>query len=298
MGVAWRGYPELAGWAGTRATRVGVTRPWAALGVPEVHAWLVTSLGLPENVALVPLTNEGPRRPDLWAIDQDDRRLAVIEVELARDVGQIEDYTSAFPGFPVYTIWDRHSDGGTTSLEDLCDALGQMRPTVHQQRRQVQFLKTLIEEALQGYRRGSKRDHVSEEVRGSPFVVALLARIGDRVDFAAGNRVQPGRIGATTNGPRGLSLRGASTKANGGSVALLSIPRGREVATVRSRDHLLRYLPSHRAAVEAWLDFLAPLCREARAQDTTMPVAALIQHIDEVVSHLLALTELRGATPR
>ena len=219
--------------------------------------WLLEKLGLSTDSVIYPPTNSRGSRPDLAVSPPDlSRTLAWIEVELGTNAGQITDYRNRYSE-AVKSIWGRREDCGDLSLEEIEEFLGDRIESLQPQVQvNVQHLRKLIRQGLDGHSHSSGRMELSEEMRSHPLVSGLIYRLGDRLKITAG-RIGPGELKADAVGESGFSLRTYSPIPTGRSVFLMSIRAGNQEVMFPTRGWLEAYLPPrYRAAIKGYVTLL------------------------------------------
>ena len=220
--------------------------------------WFLEKLALPSDAVVYPPTNRNGLRPDLKVIDPDGRTLAWIEVELASNIHQLEDYRNTYPE-QVKALWGKRSHLGDLSLEELVERIEEEANLDPQITANAQQLVDLIREALADYTSAPGRSALSPEMRDHPLVVGLADLLGSRIlyDLGENKRPPPGYLKAnTTDTPknRGFSLRVYSPKStlSDKTLSIMSISGGRPKVYFPSLQKLQLYLPNCPREVEAY----------------------------------------------
>ena len=256
--------------------------------------WFLEKLSLPSDSVVYPPPNSRGSRPDLAVSTPDvSRILALIEVELGTNAGQIEDYRHRYCE-PVKSVWGRRRDCGDLSLEEIEEFLGECIDSLQPQvQMNVKHLRKLIRLGLDGHSSSGERTEISAEMRNHPLVAGLIDRLGDSLKFTAG-RIGPGELKADTIGESGFSLRTYSPQAKERSVSLLNISGGRQEVAFPTKGWLDKYLPlQHRAAVERYATLLKGKGLDiddgkVHSRAGTLHVDAVLAMIDELAGCVLA----------
>ena len=254
-------------------------------------------LSLPSDVVVYPPKTYKGYRPDLKAVSGDST-LEWIEVELGADEAQAKRYEKEYCE-PVKRVWGKRSDACDLSLEEIADRLDNEKDLPKQTQVNVDYLRELIQEGLEGHSGSPGRATVSDDMRFHPLVAGLRQRLGDRLLFEGSPRV--GYLTAdTTDTPnnKGFSLSVRRRDSSSGPVSLMAIRAGTHFI-FPSRQKLNRCLPDRRTEVEAYLRLVSHFgCAVDVQGDNAKPLlhlnevlGAVLGKIDEIACCAKALSE-------
>ena len=260
--------------------------------------WFLAQLGLTTDAVVYPPKNWNGARPDLKVAGRDGSTLAWVEVELSSNAAQAEDYERRYSE-PIKTVWGRQSNGGNLSLDEIADRLRNQTNLPLQTAINVQHLIGLIQEGLEGFSSPQGRASVSDEVwERNPLVLGLRKRLGDdKLRRNLGSGAPPvGYLKAdTTDTPnnQGFSLGVNSNESTNGTLKIMSITAGRPTVYFPSLVKLNKYLPGHKAEVQAYASALRELGidigRYRENQRPSLPLDDVLGKLDALAECALAL---------
>lgn len=257
--------------------------------------WFLKELKLDTSAVVYPPRQTKGVRPDFMVVS-DGTCLAVIEVELARNWEQADNYRRLFKpkGVEVKTVWGRRNSGGDLSLEEILGFLEKQSGLPKQTQVNVLHLEQLIRDGLQNHHHWGDRGPVSAVMWEHPLVVALRSGLGNRLQATSG-AVQMGHFAADAVGKAGFSLK-VNRRDQSDKVALLSIKNGSSLV-FPTRWKLNRCLPGHSADVEPYMSLVVSFgCNVDSRRDNATPelsldanLDAVLDKMDELVPCLVAL---------
>ena len=267
----------------------------------RIREWLLAKLGLPTDAVVYPPKNRHGIRPDLKVVYACST-LAWIEVELGKDEEQAERYRNTFPE-PVKTICGKKIDGGELSLEEVADYLVEQTSLPPQVAVNVRHLRELIKDGLEQHSSSPGRGDVSKEMWEHRLVAGLRERLGDKLERTTGS-VQIGHLRAdttATSNNQGFSLRVRSTKSSDGTVSVMNITSGRSEVAFPSSARLMKYLPNHRAEINAYSSLLAELGLDidsyGELHRPSLPLDRVLARLDDLAHCVLALAGAPAGRP-
>ena len=257
------------------------------------RGWFLGQLDLPADAVVYPAKGCGGMRPDLKVV-RADFTLAWIEVELGRDQKQFERYCEEFDE-PVKRVWGTRADGGDLSLEEIAEFLSEFSELGPQVAVNAEHLRKSILVGLGLYSSSPHRADVSDEMWEHSLVRGLRERLCCRLLFTTG-KVPGGYLKAdstdTTNN-RGFSLRVNSPVATRGTISVMNITGGQPDVGFPSMEWLRKYLPDHRAEIDAYASTLAGLGLDIGsyegARRGALAVESVLDGLDDLAPCLLAL---------
>jgi hypothetical protein len=240
------------------------------LTVPEFAGWFRDKLQLPTDTVIYPPRNTandaGAGRPDFEAKLADTSKvIAQIEVEITRNIEQLQRFRRMFPTQRVLAIWGRPSSECDLSLEEIEAFLRTAAQWKSPQARvNAEHLRLLIHDALEGARASPGRAAVGDEMWESPLMVGLRTAIGSRLVRLGGGkaRLGLGEVGVNTTDTtdnKGFSVRVASRVANDGSVSVLNRKAGAPAIGFSTKAWLRHYLPERHGAIDQLVHLVASL---------------------------------------
>ena len=261
--------------------------------------WFLKELNLPTDAVVYPPTNNQGARPDLKVEAYDGSTLAWIEVELGTNEGQVEDYNRRYPNQQVKAIWGRQGSGGDLSLEEIAGFLASQKDLSKQTQVNVDHLRKLIREGLEGASRSTGRACVSDEMRCHPLVVRLTYRLGDKLLSNRGLGAPPvGYLKAdTTDTPnnQGFSLGVNSPVSSNGRLSVMSITAGRPKVYFPALSKLEKFLPNHDTAIKDYASLLKDMGLDIgkyeENQRPSLPLDTVLGKLSELASCVQALAE-------
>ncbi len=193
-------------------------------------------------------------RPDFAIESQSGETLGYIEVELDKDLAQLNRYRDCAE-VPVYSFGRGREDHNIT-LQDLVD-IGKgaaEEGSTPQFRLMTRHLAKQVRESA-GYRKNSASAPVQAQLN-TPLGRAL-ERAG-MVNWVGIRRGQECQFYGRTNGRNGISVRVYAPKPNDKTVSLFNITKGRPIVEFSGYAHLSAYLPHHvrGTALDRWGEFI------------------------------------------
>ena len=266
--------------------------------------WFLKKLDLPIDSIVYPPSNRNGHRPDLKVVNpaRPDGTLAWIEVELGKNIRQLEDYQRSFHPDKVKAVWGKRGHDGDLSLEEVAKFLKNQTELHPQVTLHVQQLTELICEGLAGYSSSPGRSALSPEMKNHELVVGLCRLLEGKIRFNLDSKGPPPCYFKmdTTDTPnnQGFSLRVYSPKSSNGTLSIMSITAGRDKVYFPSLPKLERYLPNCPDEVEAYRSMLCRMKLNIGKFDLRqrpwLCLSTVLDHLDELVPCLEALADCYG----
>ncbi len=271
------------------------------LNIREFREWFFERIGVPSESILFPTKNtaadDAVGRPDYEIQDGENRFIAYVEVELGGENGeQLSRYRTmaAANAGRVVSIVGRREWGGDLSLEEILEAVTEVRPKAG---RQVEKYCNAYEAMYCEYVLGrSSRSYttaeVSDEMREHRFVIALCEHLP--VTFDISGPMAPGEFRMNTKMDKGMSLRVySSISKTHSSLATASISGGRDRVLFPSREKLLKFLPRKTQAIEDYTKAIKAMGYDitelGEKNRASVPLATVMLHIEPLASAIRQL---------
>ena len=262
---------------------------------PAFRAWFQARLCLPSNSVIYPpknaVSDEGSGRPD-FAVTQDGRIVAWIEVECDKNEEQLLRYQRMYSQQRVISVWGRASYKSDLSLEEISGFLDHALPTWSPQASfNGEYLKSMIDDVLASGFRSRSKTPVSASMRSSRLLRDLSALLGEVFSFEIAGRMWPGQIRADAQGPNGYSIRVYSKKARvaSRSVSVLFRSSGQAQIGFQSKRKLNDYLPGRTGQIDQLAAFVCVLGGDMDQDRSYVPLVRIEEKVEQLANNLRSL---------
>lgn len=277
--------------------RVNITL-FHLLMIDDVRNYIVSKLGLNRSCVIYPAPNleteefDTLDRPD-YKIEEDGRLTGYIEVELGKDIEQVEKYKrKSKDDVEVYSIFGKISDGGDLSLEEIYYHLLNIQKNVSrnvQKYWSVELLLRLIKYyVIDGnFNSNNKRTTISDRMRGSEIISQLYNYFGES-KIKNGGKIERGKILLNALSEGGFSLRVFSPHAKDNTCSLMNRTGGGETIYFPSYIKLQKYIDD-KDFVDRYTELLISLgCTDIKyrkeKQRASLSINAVENNMNEICS--------------
>jgi hypothetical protein len=245
---------------------------FACCGIDLFRTWLAEQLGLPSTTVFYPPVNQHPvGRPDFVAVNAG-AVVGWIEVEVAKNEDQLAGYVAHFADERVFSVC------GVGESDLALVEIGRRAAEIEKQTIDLQsnwhlrHLSKLINHELSVGRNSTPAVVLTAQARNREWVSALLSALSDlgtkvQLEKVSG-QVPPGvvRFNSRSSGGSGVSVKVRASRTSSG-VAILFQRSSQPFVSLNSADHLNKYLPAQKAAVDALIALAARLGCDLEAEE-------------------------------
>ncbi|MBV5343499.1 hypothetical protein JZU68_07780 [bacterium] len=238
-------------------------------------------------------------RPD-FKIEKDGKLVGYIEVELGKDIAQINKYNQKTADhIRIYSIFGKPSDGGDLSLEEIYYYLKENQGTIirgAQDYWSLRLLLKLIEYyVIEGnFKSNNKRASISESMRNSSMITALYEGVGSQnILDQESDKPEKGKLILNTVGEGGFSLRVYARNSKTASFSLMWRSGGRETIYFPAHIKMVKYV-SNKQFVERYANLLISLgCTDimdiSERQSTSLNIKTVEANMDKLIDCMMLL---------
>ncbi len=232
-------------------------------------------------------------RPD-FKIEKDGRLVGYIEVELGKDIAQVNKYNQKTADhIRIYSIFGKPSDGGDLSLEEIYNYLKENQVTIIRGAQDYWSLKLLLKlieyYVIEGNSKSNnKRACISVAMRDSILINALYEGIGSsNILDQESDKPEKGKLFLNTVGEGGFSVRVFARNSGSGSFSLMWRSGGRETIYFPAHIKMVKYV-SNQQFVERYANLLISIgCTDIKEiterQSTSLNIKTVEVNMDKLI---------------
>lgn len=233
-------------------------------------------------------------RPD-FKIEKGGKLVGYIEVELGRDVAQVNKYNQKTADhIRVYSIFGKISDGGNLSLEEIYYYLKDNQDKFIRIAQDYWSLKLLLKlidyYVIEGnFNSGNKRVPISGAMRNTYIIRALYEKIGEQhILDKESDRPEKGKLLLNTVGEGGFSLRVFARNSTSGTFSLMWRTGGRNTIYFPAHVKMKKYI-ANKQFVDDYTNLLFAMgCTDIKEigerQSTSLSISKVEANLPELIS--------------
>jgi hypothetical protein len=270
----------------------------------EVRSYIFSKFHLEGNCVIYPAPNLvtgefiTTNRPD-FKIVKDGKFVGYIEVELGKDISQVNKYNRNTPeDVRIYSIFGKKSDGGDLSLEEIFYFLKNIQSKTSKESQpywSMELLLKLIEYyVIEGnFKSNNKRAPISDKMRISFLITALYEGIGTQnILDKDSEKAEKGKILLNTVAESGFSVRVFARNSSSGSFSLMWRSGGLETIHFPAYVKMKKYI-ANKEFIERYTDLLIELgCTDIKEISERQSTGLNIRTVEDNVNELIDCIKL------